>query len=49
MQKYGKDNIKIYKAVFTSLYYAVTEHKPKTSMKLVCLLPEEKVGDFFFL
>ena len=42
--KHGKDNIKIYKAVSVTMYYAVTENKPKTFMKLVCLLPEEKVS-----
>ena len=42
--KHGKDNIKIYKTVSVTMYYAVTENKPKTFMKLVCLLPEEKVS-----
>lgn len=42
--KYGEDKIKIYKSVFTPMYYALTEHKVKCSMKLVCLLPTEKVS-----
>ncbi|XP_060065480.1 glutathione reductase, mitochondrial-like [Ylistrum balloti] len=41
--KYGDDKIKIYSSVFTPMYYAVTQTKHKCSMKLVCLLPEEKV------
>eukprot|EP00126_Sphaerothecum_destruens_P007289 Sdes_comp19785_c0_seq1m11856 len=41
--KYGKENIKIYKSNFTPMYHAVTERKTKTMMKLVCLLPTEKV------
>ncbi|KAK7483158.1 hypothetical protein BaRGS_00025562 [Batillaria attramentaria] len=40
---HGKDKIKIYQTTFTPMYYAVTEIKHKCSMKLVCLLPEEKV------
>jgi len=42
-EKYGKDNIKIYKTAFTNMYHAVTKRKTGTMMKLVCLLPEEKV------
>jgi len=28
---------------FTNMYHALTERKTKTQMKLVCLLPEERV------
>jgi len=46
-KKYGEDNIKVYKATFPNLYYGpwtvAPEEKPKTAMKLVCLLPEEKI------
>lgn len=42
-EKYGKDNIKIYKTAFTNMYHAVTKRKTGTMMKLVCLLPEEKI------
>lgn len=42
--KYGADKIKIYNSTFTPMYYAVTSRKEKCSMKLICALPEEKVG-----
>lgn len=42
-EMYGDDKIKIYQSKFTNMYYAMSENKPKTAMKLVCLLPEEKV------
>lgn len=42
-EKYGDDKIKIYKTKFTNMYHAMTERKTSTVMKLVCLLPEEKV------
>jgi len=41
--KYGKDKIKAYKTSFTNMYHALTQRKTGTLMKLVCLLPEEKV------
>lgn len=41
--KYGKDKIKAYKTSFTNMYHAFTHRKTGTMMKLVCLLPEEKV------
>ena len=44
--KYGKDKLKIYTSKATSLYNALTERKPKVNMKLICLLPEEKVGKY---
>lgn len=42
--KYGADKIKIYNSTFTPMYYAVTSRKEKCMMKLICALPEEKVG-----
>ena len=44
--KYGADQIKIYKSSFTGMYHAVTTRKTMTHMKLVCVLPEEKVCHF---
>ena len=45
--KYGKENIKCYTSTFTNLYYGTynveADLKPKTAMKLVTLLPTEKV------
>ncbi|PIK46539.1 putative glutathione reductase, mitochondrial-like [Apostichopus japonicus] len=41
--KYGKDKVKTYKASFSSLYFSMTERKQLTLMKLICVLPEEKV------
>lgn len=45
IEKYGKDNIKIYKTSFTAMYYAMMEPEDKgpTSYKLVVTGPEEKV------
>ena len=47
VDKYGKDNIKVYTSTFTNLYYGTfamePDQKPKTAMKLVTLLPTEKV------
>ena len=44
--EYGKDKIKAYKTSFTNMYHALTHRKTSTMMKLVCLLPEEKVTTF---
>jgi glutathione reductase (NADPH) len=41
-ERYG-DAVKTYVTRFTNLYYAVTRRKPRTAMKLVTLLPDEKV------
>ena len=40
---HGKDNIKCYTSTFTSMYSAVTQHRQKCVMKLVCLGEEEKI------
>jgi glutathione reductase (NADPH) len=43
--KYGKDNIKVYKTGFTAMYYAMMdpEQKGPTNYKLIVTGPEEKV------
>jgi glutathione reductase (NADPH) len=45
IEKYGKDNIKVYKTSFTAMYYAMMEPEDKgpTSYKLIVTGPEEKV------
>ena len=47
IEKYGEDKIKVYKSTFTNLWYGPwdmePDDKPKTAMKLVTLLPDEKV------
>ncbi len=40
--RYG-DAIKVYVSGFVGMYHAVTERKPRTDMKLVCLGSEEKI------
>jgi glutathione reductase (NADPH) len=40
--RYG-DAIKVYVSGFIGMYHAITERKPRTEMKLVCLGPEEKI------
>ncbi|BGO89708.1 hypothetical protein NBRC10512_004363 [Rhodotorula toruloides] len=44
-EKFGDENIKIYKSTFTALYFSMMdpEHKEPTAMKLICAGKEEKV------
>ncbi len=37
------DAVKVYSSRFTAMYNAVTDHKPRTAMKLVCVGVEEKI------
>ena len=41
--QYGEDSIKCYSSTFTPMYSAVTQHRQKCTMKVVCLGDEEKV------
>lgn len=41
--QHGKDNIKCYTSNFTPMYSAVTQHRQKCTMKMVCLGADEKV------
>ena len=41
-QRYGND-VKIYESKFTPMFYAMTEHKQQTRMKLVCVGAKEKI------
>ena len=43
VEKYGKENIKIYKSTFTPMYFALDEYRQKCDMKLVCAGKEEKI------
>jgi glutathione reductase (NADPH) len=47
IQKYGEDNVKVYKSKFANLYYGPwqvdADDKPKTAMKLVCAGKNELV------
>ncbi|KAK5656269.1 hypothetical protein OQA88_5032 [Cercophora sp. LCS_1] len=45
IEKYGKENLKIYKTNFTAMYYAMMdpEHKGPTAYKLITVGPEEKI------
>ena len=45
IKEYGKDKLKIYMSSFTPMYHAVTKRKTKCHMKLICVLPEEKVRE----
>lgn len=40
---YGEENIKIYRSKFTAMYSALNDFPHKTLIKLICLLPEEKI------
>ncbi|MEJ2390942.1 MAG: glutathione-disulfide reductase [Gammaproteobacteria bacterium] len=37
------DAVKVYQTGFTAMYHAISEHKSRTAMKLVCVGAEEKV------
>jgi glutathione reductase (NADPH) len=45
IEKYGKENIKVYNTSFTAMYYAMMEpdEKGPTKYKLICQGPNEKV------
>jgi glutathione reductase (NADPH) len=43
VSRYGEASVKVYAARFTNLFYSLTDEKPKTSMKLVTVGPEERV------
>ena len=47
IEKYGEDNVKVYRSKFANLYYGPwqveQDDKPKTAMKLVCAGEEELV------
>lgn len=42
-EKYGKDDVKVYRSSFGAMYTAVTKHRQLTRMKLICAGPDEKV------
>ncbi|MFI0488579.1 MAG: glutathione-disulfide reductase [Yersinia sp. (in: enterobacteria)] len=42
-EKFGDDQVKIYKSSFTAMYSAVTVHRQPCRMKLVCVGAEEKI------
>jgi len=42
-RKLHGDDVKVYTARFTNMFQAVTDHKPMTLMKLVCVGQEERV------
>jgi glutathione reductase (NADPH) len=42
-ERYPNEPIKIYKSEFVSMFYALTEVKPQTAMKLVCVGDDERV------
>ena len=43
VHRHGKAAIKVYRTRFNNMYHAMTTRKVPTFMKLVCLLPTEKV------
>lgn len=46
IEKFGEDDVKVYKSRFNGMYYAMSEHKSPTAYKLVCVksLNEKVVG-----
>ncbi|KAM3162951.1 Glutathione reductase [Lachancea thermotolerans] len=43
VEKFGQENVKVYRSKFTAMYYAMLEHKSPTLYKLVCAGKDEKV------
>ncbi|KAF1635449.1 UNVERIFIED_CONTAM: Glutathione reductase, partial [Eudyptes robustus] len=43
IERYGKDNLTIYRSKFNPMYYAVCQHKEPTLFKLICAGADEKV------
>lgn len=43
IERYGKDQIKIYHSRFTPMYFALSDYRQKCDMKLICLGEEEKI------
>jgi glutathione reductase (NADPH) len=43
MERFGEGKIKVYSSTFTNMFYALSSTKSKTVMKLVTLLPDEKI------
>ena len=43
IERYGKDQIKIYRSRFTPMYFALSDYRQKCEMKLICLGDEEKI------
>lgn len=41
--KYGKEQIKVYRSSFAAMYNAITPHRALSTLKLVCLGPQEQV------
>lgn len=41
--EHGEGNIKVYKAIFTSMHSSITDNRQKTYMKLVCAGDDEKI------
>lgn len=42
-EKYGDEEVKVYKSAFTAMYTAVTQHRQPCRMKLVCVGKDEKI------
>lgn len=43
IEKFGADNVKVYKSSFTAIYSAVTPYRQPCQVKLVCAGKEEKI------
>lgn len=43
LEKYGADQIKVYRSRFTPMYFALNDYRQKCELKLVCLGKEEKI------
>jgi Pyruvate/2-oxoglutarate dehydrogenase complex, dihydrolipoamide dehydrogenase (E3) component, and related enzymes len=42
-KRFPNEPIRVYKSEFVSMFYALTEVKPQTAMKLVCVGADERV------
>ncbi len=49
IKTYGKDNIKVFESKFTPMYYALTEHKVVSRIKMIVTGTQEKVIGFHMI
>ncbi len=43
LERHGADQVKIYTSQFVAMEYALSDHKRRSAMKLVCVGPEERI------
>lgn len=49
MERYGREKVKVYKAIFKNMFFAVTTHKEETAMVNKFIVFCHIIGNFCFL